>query len=276
MDTEISAAHEARVRYLEPVSLHDPDGLYTRVPPEQSLEDSYRWQQHTRLRDDLRVVLRPAMVGEAPEPNHFPGHDALWLVTAWNAHGRLSDYEANVRASTRLRGRVESLGGHVLDTMTTTPATRAWVEDTLLIAGIEEAVAVALAVEFGQPALTRWTKDALTTVPTASSPALRGHSQPWALARVPLACPMLLDDAQVARCAVRGGPWVSAAINASMIWYTHRRLLLPRLGCALCEDGTVAPLGSGGSPISTGLSVLALGSRYGGYVWTHTDASERR
>jgi len=276
MDKDIQAAQNARVPYLDPAHLGGAAGRFVRVSAEQSLQDSYLLQQHTRLREGHRLVLRPALAGETATPEEFPAQDTLWLLTAWNAHGRPSDYETNVRASADLRNRVESLGGHVLDTMTTTPATRAWVEDTLLIAGIEEAVAVALAVEFGQPALTRWTKDALTTVPSGSGPDVHVSSQPWSMARTSPACPMLLDDSGVTRCAVRGGPWGSSAINASAIWYAHRDLMLPRLGCAPCRDGALAPLGPGGSPLSTGISVLAFGSRYGGYVWTHTDASERR
>lgn len=110
--------------------------------------------------------------------------------------------------------------------------------------------------------------DTITIVPTGLSDEVHLVTLEREEISLPLTCPMRTDDLPGARCVIRGGPWISASIHAASIWVTHRQLLLERLGCASCENGTqptLGPLAHMRGPIS--LEEHQISSRYSGYSW---------
>jgi hypothetical protein len=209
-------------------------------------------------------VLRPLPAEPAPSQDLS---NARWLITAWNPVGRHCSLRENEGASQRLIARVVRVGGAIARTLATTPPTRAWLEDTLLVSGLDRPTVVGLAVEFEQPAVTAWTADALVILPTGLTGEVAPASLGWVEQIVPLTCPMRSDDIPGERCILHGGPFISASMHAAAIWRDHRRLLTSRLRCEPCDDGrgpTLGPYGAGG--VIT-LSDVLLGSRYGGYAW---------
>lgn len=272
VDPAIQDAHAARVPYLEPELLGDHRGRCIRLPSPASLAESYATQEHIALEDEHRRVVR-ADLEVAPRVDVAFDVSANWIISAWNPAGKPCTFRENESAHRALHGHIADAGAELATPVTTTAPDRSWLEDAWIVTGIKEATAIAIALLHGQPAITAVTPHQLTIVPTGLTQDIRRASWPRVDEARPLTCPMRVDDKVGARCTMRGGPWVSASIHAASIWNTHRRLLLPRLGCQSCQDGqspAPGPLGSTGGIIDLGQHLLA--SRYGGYVWPSNDA----
>jgi len=290
-DPEIRRAHAARVPYLLPAEVGTHEGRHVRQRPKATPWVAYSWQQHTWHVAGGRLVLRPTTTGIPPHPDQPPElrdriqalqkeqgiaiaptvdeePDDHWILTAWNPVGRPSTLAENLAANDRLREAVEDLGGVVGD-VATTPPDRSWLEDSVLVAGIDDDAARTLAEAAGQPMYTALSPSRMSLRPTrfVQWPTFVCGREETV---VPASCPMRTDDEPGALCAMHGGPWVSASIHAATVWQAHRHLLVTRLGCGPCADGTLptlGPLGRTGGPIAVPGSELILASRYGGYAW---------
>lgn len=200
-----------------------------------------------------------ALLPPPPEDSRDPIF--AWFLTAWNPFGRPCTLEENQEAQRRLLTTIEAADGVVLDIVTTVPPDRSWAEET--------ARAIELATDFGQPAITAIGLDSLTIVPTGLHPAVHLVTHDYRVDPVTWHCPIRTDDEPGARCASRGGPWTSSSSHAAALWSTHRDLLVPRLGCEICDAGGEPSTGSEGRPQL--LEKPALASRYGGYSWPSDD-----
>lgn len=271
IDPEIQRAQDARVPYVEPEGLGRPEGRRTRQRPNVSVVESYLTQQHVWRSADGTVVTRAAAAGrpsaadlaESEQPDR-------WLVTAWNPVGNRRTLAQNEAANDRLARDVEAAGGQVHAVVATVPPDRSWVEDTLVVSGLDEDALIAIALDYWQPAFAGLSPTTLTVVSTGLIPGLRRAVAMREDVVGSPTCPMRSDDEPGALCTMRGGPWISAAIHAAAIWRVHRGLLLSRLGCRPCADGTrptLGPLGKAVGPIEVRPNGLDLASRYGGYVW---------
>ena len=192
-----------------------------------------------------------------------------WRVTAWNPLGDVCTLAHNTSRSDDLLQRLVATGVVVAEVLRTTPPDRSWIEDTIVFSGLDEAAVLAVAREFGQPAVTAWQDTFLTVVPTGLVDDIPLVTREVVVELQPRTCPMRIDDVEGSTCAMHGGPYGSRAIHASAVWKTHRDLLLPLLACDACEGGTqptLGPLGKAGGPIL--LRDVGLASRYGGYVWS--------
>ena len=270
MDPEFQRAQDARVPYLSPANNGDADGRHVRVPSDIPLAETYARQEHTSLRRGMRAVVRARLdqTVPTPAPEEFYGI-TKWLITAWNPLGEVCSLEQNVERTQRLITRIKAETTVFGEVVATTPPDRSWVEDTVLFAGCTPEETVEIAREFGQPAVTAWRDSYLTVFPTGLVDDLDVVTREAVVELRPQTCPMRVDDLDDARCAMHGGPYGSRAIHASAVWASHRELLLPRLGCDPCADGTeptLGPLGKAGGPILVG--DIGLASRYGGYVWS--------
>ena len=268
MDPEFQHAQDARVPYLSPANNGDADGRHVRVESEIDLAETYATQEHTSLRRGMRAVVRARLDETAPTPDEFYGI-TKWFITAWNPLGEISSLEQNVERTDHLVARINAETTVFGEVLATTPPDRSWVEDTVVFAGGTVETMVAIGRACGQPAVTAWRDQYLTVYPTGLSDEITEVTREVIVELRPQTCPMRVDDLDGARCAMHGGPYGSRAIHASAVWATHRGLLLPRLGCDPCADGTeptLGPLGKVGGPILIG--DIGLASRYGGYVWS--------
>ncbi|MGE0818200.1 MAG: DUF3293 domain-containing protein [Candidatus Nanopelagicales bacterium] len=271
IDPEIQRAHDARVPYVEPAGLGRPDERTTRQRPNAGLIESYLTQQHTWRSPEGNVFTRPS-TDRLPSPAELDAAAPAdhWLMTAWNPLGNRRSLSENEAANDRLRADIAARGGRVVDVVATTPPDRSWIEDTLVIADVDEAVLVELALDYWQPALTALSPTTFTIVATGLVPGFKTATALRDDVVAPPTCPMRVDDEPDALCTMRGGPWISASIHAALLWKVHRSLLLSRLGCVPCADGdlpTLGPLARTGGPIALRPDDLDLASRYGGYVW---------
>ncbi len=265
MDAEIERAHEARVRYVEPQSLGDPEGRCVRLPANATLHESYETQLHMWQRGAQRSVLRTGALLPPPDPSSREPI-VLWLLSAWNGHGRPQTLRDNESANVALAEAIADAGGEVRDLVATVAPDHSWVEDSLLFTGIGPDVVHRLALEFGQPAFVAMGFGTVTIVPTGLRDDVHLVTLESEELTVDATCPMRSDAASSGRCVMRGGPWTSSSIHAAAIWSTHRELMLTRLGCAPCGGGTEPILGGPtGRPVSLG--DVFLPSRYGGYAW---------
>ena len=269
MDPEIEQAHNARVPYLSPDNIGDPDGRLVRVPPSVPLAESYATQEHHSLRRGMRAIVRARLDSTSPTPKPEEVYGITkWMVTAWNPLGRVCTFDENTELNCDLLERLMSeqiLFGEVLRT---TPPNRSWLEDTYVFAGMDEASVRDVARAFGQPAFTAWRDKYLTVIPTGLVDGLETVTREVTVELRPMTCPMRVDDLEEKKCVIHGGPFGSRAIHAAAIWSTHRELIMPRLGCTPCGGGvdpTLGPLAGAGGPVM--LTDIGLASRHGSYVW---------
>ena len=269
MDHETAMAHNAQVPYLRPAGIGDVEGRLIRVPAPVSLAESYATQEHTSVRHGTRVVVRATLDNPlAPMTSDDGFGIAKWLITGWNPLGEPCTLAENLEHNERLLERVKT--GSIIfgELLHTTPPDRSWIEDTLVIAGLTTETILEIAREFRQPAITLWQDKFLTIIPTGLVEGLEAVTRELTVELRSLTCPMRIDDVEGAKCAMHGGPYGSSAIHSAAIWGCHRNLLVPRLGCGSCDDGTVATLGPHArarGPIM--LDDVCIASRYGGYVW---------
>ncbi len=267
MDHEIERAHEARVPYHSPVNPGTPEGRVVRLPAAESLATSYATQEHTSLRHGRRAVVRGWLDSTVTMPTEFFG-PTKWMLSAWNPDGAASSLAENVARTETLLDELRRRGALIAEVLATTPPDRAWVEDTVVFAGLDADTVVDVARDFGQPALTAWRDTFLTLIPTCLVDGIQHETREAIVELRPQTCPMSVDDIEGARCAMHGGPYGSRAIHSAAIWSTHRQLSLTRLGCDPCAGGTeptLGPLGSAVGPVMLG--EIDIASRYGGYVW---------
>jgi hypothetical protein len=267
MYAELEAARNARVPYLDPGDLGSYQGRRERVVPSTDVATSYLTQDYVRVRRGVRVHVRP--LAESAAPGGLDRPDTVWLLTAWNPDGRASTLAEQQESNAQLRQRVLRAGGQIVGVGVTASPDRSWVEDHIRVVGLGADVAIRIGVQSGQPAVPALLCDMVVVMPTGRMPTLR-QSTMVAVTRYQIArtCPMRLDDTLGARCTMRGGPYGSAAISAAAVWGSHRRLLLRRLGCDACADGSQPTSGPWGRAVGAeSFGDMVLPSRFGGWAW---------
>lgn len=263
-ELELARAAAARVLPDKPTKLSNAVLRLQQALPSQALARSYAEQQYFLVRD-RRWLLRPSLALQVDACRwSLPVH----LVSAWSPNGVGSTLRECLTAQQRLRDAVRELGATVVEQAAASPADQCWYEGTLLVRGLDDYTAQALALEHGQAATVRWDADALTVIPTGLRSEIRASRSAWTLA--PLtgrSCPMRRDDDPTGRCVPHGGPFGSTAIHAAALWGAHRRLAMRLLGCDPCRDGAEPAWGRWGRGTARSLSDEVLGSRYGSWTW---------
>ena len=135
------------------------------------------------------------------------------------------------------------------------------------IAPLPSERAIALAREWGQPALLEIQGDGYVKVHSLSAEIGRTSYRARLFRLNVRPCPMREGFEQQYLCRMQGGPWVSRSIHRAANWKAHRSRNLELLGCGPCEDGTkpvADPTGQPwlqGGPIS--LAPISVPSRHG-------------
>ena len=269
---EFERARAHGVSYVEPAQLGDADGRRIRMPARAGLAESYATQIHAWQTGGARMVVRP-VEGDVPAyDDHVGAGWTRFILTAANPLGRPCTEADNDAAHEAMRARLADLGANVVQEITTMAPDRGWYEDAFLVTEVTRRQVAELAYEFGQPAYTVWTPETLTVEATGRWDAMPRLRSRWKAEPVARTCPMRADDHLSDRCAMRGGPWISASITAATLWKAHRDGLVRRLGCDACADGArpfAGPLGTVAGPIEIRPHIVA--SRYGGYAWLPLD-----
>jgi hypothetical protein len=228
---------------------------------------------HVSRDGDRRIAMTPkALVGHDLPP-WLPDARA-WFISAWNTHGIASTLAENLARTLDLRQAVIKLGASRAGDVVTAPPDLSWVEDAMVVDGLDSSEATALGRAFGQPAVTALGPGQLAIVPTGIRADVRAATLDAELREWSSGCP--LRPGEAGPCHGDGGPWGSAAIHAAALWTTHRSVVLPRLGCGVCLDGRSEHDPFGGRGAAAVLNEPALPSRYGGFSWpAQTDHTAR-
>jgi hypothetical protein len=112
-----------------------------------------------------------------------------------------------------------------------------------VIVGAGEDQVIALAQEFGQPAVLRWTPGLLTAINTATGAPL-SPGEPVAVTRLPRRPCVVTGEVRDEVCRNPGGPWISRAMQYARDWTDRRISLFAALGCDTRLDGPAeGPMG---------------------------------
>ncbi len=271
--SQIQEASAAGVRFVPPERLNCPLGRRVRQAPNEPVALSWLSQRHLWLDDGERVWLEPSA-----ETVGMPELDrgTRWLLTGWNARGRHCSLSENDAAQAELTGQVLEHGAEVIRRVATVPPDGSWLEETLMVTGLDVWEAQELAAAAGQHAVSAWDGDVLLVLVTGPDGQQQRSARRCSLVRRARHCPMRLDDVDGARCFMWGGPYGSAAIHAASLWTSHRSLLLDWMGCDACQDGalpTLGPWGRARGAISVHDQLLP--SRHGGWSWRPYEDAER-
>jgi Protein of unknown function (DUF3293) len=180
-------------------------------------------------------------------------------ISAWNPRGGAATFEENQDWHWDLVDDVENLGVEYLDAVTMAQHGE-WIEHGLALIDVDISVADELAKKYLQSA---WIHIDSTWQVHSCAEDVEAASFSWSQeAPGPVTCPVRNIGAHVDRCVEIGGPWGSAAMEASAVWRHHRDIATNLLGCGVC--GLVRD-DEGGYPIT--LRTICLGSRHGGYAF---------
>jgi hypothetical protein len=238
-----------------------------------ALHESYETQVHVSRQGSGRIAMTPTEVVGLDLPPWLSAA-RTWFVTAWNAYGEPCTLAENLARTFDLRQAVIELRARHVGDVVTAPPDLSWVEDAMVVDGLDIGEAAALGRSFGQPAVSALGPGQLAIVPTGVRDDLRAVTLNAELREWSSGCP--LRPGEAGTCQGDGGPWGSAAIHAAALWATHRSVVLPRLGCGVCLDGRSEhdPFSGRGAP--SVLDQPALPSRYGGYSWTSASTTSCR
>jgi hypothetical protein len=218
-------------------------------PPLPELDpESYH---HNVVRLELphgTVDLEPADGRSCAVPFAHP----LYVFSVWNPYGRPSTLHEN------LRWAGTEAGEHAQEPRIPAaiyPSDLRFAEQAVAVTDLDEDVVQTYTERFGQPALFRWDAEGLHVLRTADMEVVDS----WAVRSTPMdtrTC--LMEPGRVeGTCTRRGGPWVSASIEAAFLWHHEFTCKFAALlGCQLCDG---RPLGVG-DPI--GLVELSVPSRF--------------
>lgn len=257
----MSTRPQVRVPY--PPRRHNSPPEPPRPAPTEPVADSYR---HNIIRIHLpgnAIELIPGDVHLVGETGTAPT-DAVpvHVVSGCNAFGDLAGQHDNAATTAALYEDLEQRGWEYHRAAVFPPG-RGWVETAAAIHGVDLQPVLDLARHHGQEAVQTWDQDGLRATPTGAGPADVAELGPAPVSARPadLGCPMRLQDRATA-CVREGGPWVSASMEAALVWEHHRQMLVAALGCAVCAGGDVT---TNGRPL--GLTGLYTPSRRGGWQW---------
>lgn len=253
----------------------DDSGLL-RYPHAVPAEESYRTNGIRVWPDgvDGRVVdVEPVPGSVSDPPRSLFGADAgtVFVVPGQHAFGRPATRAENAETLRRLIARLE-IQHWVWCPSTTFDPARQWVEQGVVVRDADLDQVVDLARYHGQGVVLRWDADGLAPLATRPGAEPPGAGVPVPVRVVPArrGCPMRrgVDG----WCVQQGGPWTSGSITMSLLWETHRAMLVDALGCGVCEGGPVTV----GAPL--GATDLFTPSRHGGWQWgsPRTDVEEIR
>lgn len=225
------------------------------------------------VRGGARWLVVPSAVrvddpGEGPAGLAPMGSEAWHVLSAWSLGGDARTYAQNRAAQKKLAAAVVEAGGRVVtQDLCAVPWDFTWLEECLVVTGLDRETAGGLARQFGQEAFVEWTARHLAVL-HARRPRRPHYRGWWCWVRRPLSCPLRADDHPFERCVMHGGGWTSGAIHAAALWGVHRDLMVAQLGCSPCADGSGAvagPFGATGEAIQ--LSPVKIANRARSYGW---------
>ena len=240
-------------------------GSLARHPPVEAVADSYLTNLARVWLDDaggriVDVVPTPGSVSDGPEQVFGEGAEVAYFVSGQHPFGRPCTRAENAETLRRLRWLLD-FHGWTWCRSTVVAGQRDWVEQGALIRHVGVDEVVALAQRHGQDVVLRWDADGFTPIAARDGVDLPRSGAPVPVSVRPAltGCPFRggVDD----WCVRWGGPFTSRSITASLVWETHRAMLVDALGCDVCGGGPVAI----GGP--KGATDLFTPSRQGGWQW---------
>lgn len=234
----------------------EKDQLQSRNPAHQPVADSYAQQWYRVTLNGVDYEIRPTA---SDELDHLP-IARCFIISAWNPRGAALTFEENQNLHKKLRTKLESVGGDLLEAVTFA-ADGSWFESAWFVQGLKADVALDIAAQFEQLAIVRWDREGLHVLPLDSA-VVPASTTRWTLTRLESRpCPMKLLERD-SECTPAGGPWVSKSMAVGAVWHEHRRQVLSLVGCGVCDSGQRPLAGSNGQPIL--LSNVLPSSRFGG------------
>lgn len=214
----------------------------------------------------FRVFERSQALDVVPSANGkrstATGYDsAVYVVTAWNPDAQPSTLTRNQEFHRRMHADVNARGWDVREVATYDKDLR-WAEKSLLLVGVDQTAACALALEYAQPALIQWSQTGVTMLTADTGIAMTALLPMSIVPNTSPACPMRTIGGQPQAefvCRNPGGPWVSASIHESARWRHQRGMFLSSTGCNVCHGAPAD--GPGGEAVN--VSPRAVASRYG-------------
>ena len=201
----------------------------------------------------------PATNGECSAATGYDS--AVYVVTAWNPDGQPSTLTRNLELHRQMHADVRARGWDAREVATYDEDLR-WAEQSLLLVGVDQAAACALALEYAQPGLIQWGQTGVTMLAAGTGIALTPPVSMSIMANTSPACPMRTIRGETQEefvCRNPGGPWVSASIHESARWRHQRAMLLSTIGCNVCQGAPAE--GPAGEALT--ISPHAVASRYG-------------
>ncbi len=258
-----------------PPARGDESGLL-RHPPSVPVAESYR-SNWVRVWPDgpggrvVDVEPAPGTVSDARLAVFGAEAATVFVVSGQHAFGRPSTRADNAETLRRLIGRLD-IQHWVWSPATTFDPGRQWVEEGVVIRGADTDEVCDLARRHGQDLVLRWDADGLAPVVTRAGVELPSNGVPVPVRIAPARTGCPLRGGVDGWCVQQGGPWTSGSITASLVWETHRAMLVDALGCQVCEGGPVTV----GAPL--GATDLFTPSRRGGWQWgsPRTEAEDIR
>ena len=206
------------------------------------------------------VEPAPGAASEAPESAFGSGTGTVFVVAGHHAFGRPATRAENEGTRSGLIARLEIQGWLWCPSTAFDPGRR-WVERGVVVRDADLDDVIDLARYHGQDVVLRWDADGLAPLVTRPGRDLPGAGVPVPVRVVPAQTGCPLRGGISDWCVQQGGPWTSGSIAASLVWETHRAMLVDALGCDVCDGGPVAE----GAPL--GATDLFVPSRQGGWQW---------
>ena len=161
-----------------------------------------------------------------------------FIISAWSPNGETLTYKENIDFNWDLHRHLKEKKLNFLK-LVSVEATRAWVEDSFLIQGIDLKQAKALASKFKAPGFVELKGNQAIVYETAST-----KTQSIQIGFIPreLGCPAKKKGEASNDFCTQHGYWTTgSAIAALGNWQDNLTIVNSRLGCNLCNNVTTHP-----------------------------------
>ena len=161
-----------------------------------------------------------------------------FIISAWSPNGETLAYKENIELNWQLQRHLQDKNIK-FQKLVTVEATRAWVEDSFLIQGINLNQAQTLAKKFNAPGLVELKGNQAIVYETKTS-----NTKTIQIGFIPkeLGCPAKrAGKVEDAFCEQHGYWTTGSAIAALGDWRNNLTIVNSRLGCNLCNNVTTHP-----------------------------------